>query len=196
MGFPKALLPFGPDTFLTRILSIVRKVGLMEPTVVLGKAASIIEKHIHNEPVHIWINPNPEKGQLSSLQLALSLLPMQAEACLIWPVDHPAVSENLVRALVELYVASDSLIACPVYEGKRGHPAIFHRTIFCEFMEAPLEEGPKTILSRYLDYTIVLHTAESGVVLDIDTPADYLALTGRSLKEALAGSNISDPLQS
>jgi molybdenum cofactor cytidylyltransferase len=186
MGFPKALLPLGADTFLTRVLGVVKRVGLPVPVIILGKAAARIRPHIREWPADIRINPDPDRGQLSSIQLALAHLPVEADACLIWPVDQPAVSEDLVRELTRLFVSSESLIACPVYDGKRGHPAIFHRSLFSEFMDASLENGPKRILARHQHVTALLPTRESAVVLDVDTPLEYESLTGESLSSALA----------
>jgi molybdenum cofactor cytidylyltransferase len=157
----------------------------------LGKAAARIRRHIRDWQTDIWVNPDPDRGQLSSIQLALSHIPVEANACLIWPVDQPAVSEELVRELTRLFVASESLIACPVYGDKRGHPAIFHRALFREFMDASLEEGPKQILLRHQQVTAPLPTRESAVVLDIDTPSEYESLTGESLSSALASRGIS-----
>jgi molybdenum cofactor cytidylyltransferase len=188
MGYPKALLPIGTDTFLTRILGTLKEVGLPKPVIILGKAASIILPQIQDWPADVRINPDPSRGQLSSVQLALSHLPPESVAALIWPVDHPAVSEDLVRRLTQLFLVSESRIACPMRGGKRGHPAVFHRTLFQEFMDAPLEEGPKQILLRHQRATAVLPTEELASVQDIDTPADYQELTGESLDSALARS--------
>jgi len=189
MGYPKALLPLGSDTFLTRILSVLRNVGLPKPVVVLGRAASIIQPQIQDWPADIRINPDPSRGQLSSIQIALSRLHPEFIAGMIWPVDQPAISENLVRDLIQLFITSEPRIAFPMYGNKRGHPAIFHRVLFQEFMDASLEEGPKKILVRYRNVTTVLATEESTAVQDIDTPEEYQALTGESLSSALARVN-------
>jgi molybdenum cofactor cytidylyltransferase len=188
MGYPKALLPLGTDTFVTRILRTLRNAGLSKPLIILGRCASWIQPQIQVWPADVRINPDPSRGQLSSIQLALSDLPPESNAIMIWPVDQPAVSEDLVRRLAQLFVASVSRIAYPVHEGKRGHPAIFHHALFQEFMDAPLEEGPRRILLRHQHATAVLPTEESAAVQDIDTPADYEALTGESLDSALARS--------
>jgi molybdenum cofactor cytidylyltransferase len=185
MGYPKALLPLGSDFFLTRILRTLKAIGMPKPVIILGKAASVIQQQLRDWPADIYINPNPDRGQLSSIQLALVNIPLEFDAGMIWPVDQPAVSENLVRCLVELFLNSDSRIACPMYGDKRGHPAIFHRALFREFMEAPLEEGPKNIIVRHHTATALLPTNESASVQDIDTPADYEALTGENLNAAL-----------
>jgi molybdenum cofactor cytidylyltransferase len=186
MGYPKALLPLGKETFLSRILGIVQKTGFAVPTIILGKAAGIIQPHIESWPANVRINPEPDRGQLSSIQIGLSNLNPDIQAAMIWPVDQPAVSEELVANLARIFMESAALIAIPRCRDKRGHPAIFHHSIFREFMDAPLEEGPKSILLRHRQDTIELPTDESAVVQDIDTPAEYAALTGESLERALA----------
>ncbi len=196
MGYPKALLPLGSDMFLTRILGILRNVGLPKPVIILGRAASIIQPQIKGWPADIRINPDPSRGQLSSIQVALSHLSPESIAGLIWPVDQPAVSEDLVRRLTQLFIDSKSKIACPIYGGKRGHPAIFHRDLFPEFMDAPLEEGPKKILMRHQNATVLLPTQEPGTVKDIDTPAEYQELTGESPDSALSRLNVPGASQS
>jgi molybdenum cofactor cytidylyltransferase len=186
MGFPKALLPFGNDLFLIRILKTVREIGLLAPTVILGRSAAIIEPHIAGFGANILINPDPDRGQLSSIQLALANLGPDIDAALIWPVDIPAVPEDLVRRLTELFINSAALISFPVCGNKRGHPAIFHRSLFQEFMDAPLTEGPKKILLRHERETSMLAVQESATIKDIDTPSDYEELTGETLDSALA----------
>ena len=172
--------------FLTRILRIAQRAGLAKPTLILGKAADEIRSRINGWPAIVRINPNPDRGQLSSIQLGLSSLDLSAQAGMIWPVDQPAVSENLVRSLTEFFNRSEALIAFPKHGDRRGHPAIFHRTVFHEFMKAPLTKGPKAILLRHEQHTIVLPTDEKAAVQDIDTPSDYEDLTGESLDRALA----------
>jgi CTP:molybdopterin cytidylyltransferase MocA len=105
---------------------------------------------------------------------------------MIWPVDQPAVSEAMVFNLVQLYLQSQSLMAFPKFGGKRGHPAIFHQSLFREFLTVPLEGGPKKMISSYQQDIAELPTDESAVIQDIDTPRDYELLTGESLQSALA----------
>jgi molybdenum cofactor cytidylyltransferase len=185
MGYPKALLPLGNEIFLTRILRILSKAGLPQPTIVLGRSAAVIQARIRQWPADVLINPDPDRGQLSSIQIGFSSLDSRFEAGMIWPVDQPAVSEDLVLRLTRLFIESGASIAFPFSRGKRGHPAIFHRRLFQEFMEAPLSEGPKRILLRHEQKSVLLPAEESACVVDIDTPADYQTLTGESLESAL-----------
>lgn len=185
MGYPKALLPIGDEIFLTHILRILKDAGMMQPRIILGRASKQIEICINNWEADIIINNDPDRGQLSSIQLGMSNLAPEFDAAMIWPVDQPAVSVELVRKLAQLYIESKALMAFPQCGKKRGHPAIFHRTIFKEFMDAPLLEGPKAILLKYQHASVVLNTEELACVQDIDTPAEYQTLTGESLVSTL-----------
>jgi molybdenum cofactor cytidylyltransferase len=186
MGYPKALLPLGSDLFITRILRTLKDAGWIRPVLVLGKAAPVIQQQIRDWSAEIRINPDPERGQLSSIQLGLSQAGPEHDAAMIWPVDQPAVSGDLVRRLALSFLASGSMIAVPRFGSRRGHPAILHRAIFQEFMDAPMQYGPKGILLRHQGEILEIPTEESAAVQDIDTPAEYQDLSGERLEDALA----------
>jgi molybdenum cofactor cytidylyltransferase len=186
MGYPKALLPIREATFLTRILGIVNETGLATPVIVLGRAAAIVQPTIKDWPARVQINADPDRGQLSSIQLGLSSLDEDAIACMIWPVDQPAVSARLVRDLAQLFLDSGCALAFPKFGDRRGHPAVFGRALFREFLEAPPEAGAKKIILRHLEDAVELPTDESAVIQDIDTPLDYESLVGESVEKALA----------
>jgi len=185
MGYPKALLPLGTDFFLTHILKMVETAGLGKPTVVLGRSASMIQSSIDLSCTNVLINPEPDRGQLSSMQLAFASLPPESVAAMIWPVDQPMVSGELVEKLARMLFASGSLIAIPVCGKKRGHPVIFRKGLFPEFLAAALSEGPKKVVLKHLSDMVQVPTDELGTVFDIDTPSDYEAIIGRKLDVTL-----------
>ncbi len=185
MGFPKALLPLGGDIFLVRILKTIRAAGMPRAHVVLGKAAETVRPHLADWDVDVLINPEPSRGQLSSIQIALESLGPEMGSAMIWPVDMPDVAPEVVRGLAELFIDSGSWIVLPLFGDRRGHPAIIHRRLFHEFMEASLEEGPKSIFARHRGETSTLAVQDSAAIQDIDTPSDYRVLTGETLDSAL-----------
>jgi hypothetical protein len=50
----------------------------------------------------------------------------------------------------------------------------------------PPDASPKVIVARHKNEGAWLVTEETGTVEDIDTPHDYLRLTGETLESALA----------
>jgi molybdenum cofactor cytidylyltransferase len=186
MSFPKALLPLGPDTFLTRILKTLRTLPLPAALVILGSHASRIEPLMASHQVRVFVNPHPEQGQFSSMRLALENLHPECSGCLIWPVDQPLVSAALVHELIRFFLNSDAALALPDYEGMAGHPTIFGKALIGELLAAPSGANPKLIVARHKKNAVWLPTDERGTVEDIDTPEDYLRLTGETLTAALA----------
>ncbi len=181
MGFPKALLPLGNDIFLTRILDTLAKAGLPTSIVVLGKHAPHIEPRIAGRPVRILINDDPGRGQLSSIQLAIQDLAADYSACLVWPVDLPLIPVQVIEGLAGLFLGSGALIAYPSCREKRGHPVIFHRSLFWGLLHCPVETGARSVVMKYQNDTVVLPTDDVSTITDIDTPEDYFNMTGRIL---------------
>ncbi len=186
MGYPKALLPLGGQTFLTTILGALDQLGFPPPRVILGREARRIEPFISGRRLHILVNENPSRGQLSSIQLGLTGIGPGCQGCLIWPVDQPAVPRYLVMRLLDLFLSCEAPIVLPCYAGRRGHPAIFRRNLFRELLHVSPEVGAKHLVSHYRDEIEVLITDEPSTVEDIDTPEDYRMLTGETLDAALA----------
>src|SRR5207244_5630298 len=83
--------------------------------------------------IPLLLNPAPERGQLSSLKVALrhvrAALP-DAGAIVMALVDHPAVRASTVAGLIA--AASDAAIVVPTYGGRRGHPVLFARSVWQE----------------------------------------------------------------
>jgi len=186
MGYPKALLPLGPDTFLTHILKTLDTLRLPEARVVLGTHEPAIHPLLLSWRVKVIINPDPAGGQISSMRLAAQRLDPTCRGCLIWPVDQPLVSASLVRSLISLFHRSAAPLALPCFQGRTGHPVVFGRVLIEELLAAPPNANPKLIVSRYKSEAARLMTSESGTVEDIDTPEDYGKHMGETLAAALA----------
>lgn len=186
MGYPKALLPLGSDTFITHILKTLSLLDLPGACVVLGIHESRIRPLLLDRRARILINPNPERGQVSSMKLAFETLDPGCEGCLVWPVDQPVVSAGLVHNLIQLFVGSAAALAMPQCGGKAGHPAIFGRALIRELQDAPPDANPKLIVALHKSRAAWLATDERGTIEDIDTPWDYFRLTRETLASALA----------
>ncbi len=186
MGFPKALLPLGESTFLAHILDVLNAVELPIPRVVLGRHDSLIRPLLTSRRTRVLVNPAPERGQFSSMRLALEDLEPDCAGCLLWPVDQPLISARLVRELLDLFLKSTAALAMPMCMGKTGHPAIFGRDLIAELLAAPAAANPKTIIAGHKANAVRLPTEERNTIEDIDNPEDYYRFTGETLAAALA----------
>ncbi|HKW88484.1 MAG TPA: nucleotidyltransferase family protein [Candidatus Acidoferrales bacterium] len=182
MGQPKALLPFpekstvtasSPEskTFLCHLIEATRhpRAGVLR--VVVGAHAKEIRASAKLDAEEIVVNEEWRRGQLSSLQAAIRSLPGDAEGMLLCLVDHPLISADLVKKMMETFEKSKRNIVIPTFRGKRGHPVIFPRELFAELLAAPEDIGARAAVRAHATEIIEVPTDEEGVVLNLNDPA-------------------------
>ena len=188
MGSPKALLPFGNSTFLGHLLEVIHKskenaesgkeIGCTRA--VLGAHTKEITEKIPLDPSAIVLNPHWQQGQLSSIKEAIrSLKEVQTEGVILFLVDHPLVSAELVSELVRQFYTSGRAIVLPKYRDKRGHPVIFAARLYPELLAASAEQGARAVVWAHPGEVLEVPTHEEGVVLNLNDP--------EALRRALAG---------
>ena len=125
MGSPKALLEFQGETFLNRLIRVLGNISA-PVIVVLGHHAETIRAQT-TVAARFVVNPDPERGQLSSLQTGLAEVPQNVEGFLFTPVDSPAVEENTLQQLIARFQTRppETQFVIPRYQGKRGHPVVW-----------------------------------------------------------------------
>jgi molybdenum cofactor cytidylyltransferase len=171
MGRPKALLPYREGTFLEHLLEVTRhpRIGLQR--VVLGAGAEVIRSFAKLDPALVVLNPDWERGQLSSIWAGIrSLAGAETDGIVLCPVDHPLVSARLVADLVEKFYAENRAIIVPTYDGRRGHPAIFSSALYEELLAAPEDRGARAVVWAHTADILDVPTDEEGVVLNINDP--------------------------
>lgn len=186
MGRPKALLPAaragrdaGAPSFLERICSNFAEAGLSPVVVVTGHHDAEIRAHVANRQLGVTVvtNPDPARGQLSSLWCALDALtglPAAVDAVAMTPVDHPWASPATVRRLVAAFEASRAPVVRPLsVDGTHGHPVIFSAAIFDALRGADLDRGAKAVINALADQIHHVLVDDPGAFADVDTPEDY-----------------------
>jgi molybdenum cofactor cytidylyltransferase len=177
MGSPKALLEYRGETFIGRLVRVLSKV--CDPViVVLGYHAAAVRPGIDGN-AKIVINPAPERGQLSSLQTALSALPADGEGFLFTPVDSPAVAVETVERVAAEFRRRDpqTVFVIPRFHGKRGHPVFATRAIAAEILALPATDQARDVVHRHIAETIYVDVDDPGILTDVDDPEAYRLLT-------------------
>ena len=193
MGSPKALLPYRGKTFLEHLLEVSTHPKIGDRRIVLGPHAESIRAAVPLPNADVVLNPDWEKGQLTSIHAAIRSLPANGniDGMLLFLIDHPAVSASLVEILIQRFYdkpiqasserpvvgaaftppgVSTSRIVLPTYNGKRGHPVIFSSSLFPELLAAPLEQGARTVVWAHASEVIEVSTVEEGCVLNVNDP--------------------------
>jgi molybdenum cofactor cytidylyltransferase len=181
MGRTKALLPLGSsgETFLGRVIRVLREGGADAVVVVIGGDAAAVRASLPRDDIHISAveNPRYEDGQLSSLLVGLAAVEQRhdnVEAVMVTLVDLPLISATTVQAVREAFLANRSTPLVRPRRGERhGHPVIFNRTIFGELRRAEPAKGAKPVVHAHAAEEVNVDVDDEGAVIDIDTPEDY-----------------------
>ena len=181
MGSPKALLPYRTTTFLGHLLDVARQ-SLSDPTqrseadtttvrVVLGAHVDEVTSALSLDPGIVVRNPNWREGQLSSIQAAIrTLQKASTDGFVLFLVDHPLVSAELVSKLVAEFYASGKPVVVPTFRGKRGHPVIFAKSLYDELLAAPTDKGARAVVWTHAVEVLEVPTEEEGILLNLNDP--------------------------
>ena len=122
LGFAKLLARFGDKTALQ--IAIENCAGIEAPIVVLGYRAASVRKFLPIGARHV-ANRNWRRGQLTSLIAGLRRVPTGA-AFLLYPVDQPLLTRELVAQLVKAFYARQPAqkIVMPRVGHRAGHPIL------------------------------------------------------------------------
>jgi molybdenum cofactor cytidylyltransferase len=185
MGRPKAALPIdGADTFLTRIVRTFLEAGVDEAIVVLGHDAAAIGESFAASglPARVVVNPEYDRGQLSSLKIGLAVVDRPGvPGALVTLVDVPLVSARTVRAVLDAYRRTRAPIVRPVSGSRHGHPFIVDRSLFGALRAADDAAGAKPIVRAHVSIAGDVPVDDDGAFTDIDTMEEYRRLiSGRA----------------
>lgn len=123
MGSSKALLPFGPETMLQRVVRLVGQV--VHPLVVVAAT----DQPLPELPPDIILTRDEReaRGPLEGLRAGLKALPRDSELAYVTSCDVPLLQPGFVRQMIALADGYD--VACMEIDGF-AHPlsAVYRRT--------------------------------------------------------------------
>jgi CTP:molybdopterin cytidylyltransferase MocA len=187
MGQAKALLELQGRTFLDRVLDTLVEAGIVDIVVVTGEHDRAIREHLDRSPrpgapVQLVANPDPSRGQLSSLHVALDTVEAierdrggtdPFDAILVALVDFPLVRASTVRALLSAAATTGAPVTRPVAGLVHGHPVVFARETFGALRAAPAGEGARAVVHAMGPRVCNVAVDDPGTCEDIDTPEAY-----------------------
>ena len=108
MGSSKALLPFGPELMLQRVVRIVGEV--VQPVVVAAQVGQ--ELPALPQSITVVCDRRPNHGPLEGLAVALAALQGRANATFVTGCDTPLLQPRFVRRMNELLGDFDAVVPC------------------------------------------------------------------------------------
>jgi len=191
MGTDKALLPWPPqapgqspakDTFLS---AAIRSLALSTDFVIVvaGNNEAALAPVVYASGAQIVANPDPSRGQFSSLQVGLhEVLNRGRDAAVITLVDRPPVGAATLETLRAAFCAAPSSVwaVVPEFGGQHGHPYLAGRELIEAFLQAPPTATARDIEHTHQKHIEYLSVSDPFVALNVNTPEDYVALITKS----------------
>ena len=173
MGSQKLLLPYHDSTMIETVIDNVLGSRIDKVMVVLGSDSDKITRTIGQKPVEICINPQPEKGMLSSVLCGFKAIPEEANAALVYLGDQPNIPPVITNKILEAYNEDLHGIVIPVYNHRRGHPLLVDLKYRRDIYKLDLEQGLRSLMHLFPDDVQEVEVDEPGILVDIDTREDY-----------------------
>lgn len=179
LGRNKLLLPLGDENVLRKTARAVLESAVSEVILVTGHEEAMVKQAVEGLDVRLTHNPRYAEGQSTSMIAGIEAASGDAGAYLFVLGDQPLLTPGIVNEVISLYEASrpEALVATPVFQGRRGNPALFSAALKDELLQASGDAGGRGIIQRLENESphriVFLHLPNDDMFLDIDTEEDY-----------------------
>ena len=175
MGENKALLRAGDQTFLDSLGTALALGGCDPVLAVVAEPLDEIRDGCRLEGVRLVTNPDPSRGQISSLRCALRELDESVAGLVVLLVDQGSIKAETVALVRKALAASPVVVAR--HAGRPGHPTGFSREVFGDLSSELADEGARAVVEAFEKdgRTEWVDVDDPGVVRNINTKERYLA---------------------
>jgi molybdenum cofactor cytidylyltransferase len=173
MGVDKLSLPWGRETVLNRCLETLLKSEVKEVIVVLSPRNKMLKVLPRRRKVKAVVNPLFRKGMSTSIHRGLQTIHSNRQGILIALGDQPYLKARTINVLIHAFEKGSEGIIIPSFQGRMGHPVIFHQKYKKELLSLKGDVGGRSIIERHPEDVRLVPVKSIGVVKDIDTWQDY-----------------------
>ena len=154
---------------LSRVVAVVRPGDAGADNAVAAQLLALV--------CEVTICPQADTGMAASLAHAIAHANKAAPDAQGWivalgdmPHVQPSTIQSLKTALEQGARIAVPMIAAPMYRGQRGNPVGFSRHYLPQLLALEGDQGARGILKH--SAVTELEVDDSGILQDIDTPAD------------------------
>ncbi len=181
MGRPKLLLPARTSTIIERVLAAWTASRVTRTIVVVRRDDAELAARCRMFDVDVVMPPSPPADMKASIVCALDYIasrhsPVGPDAWLVAPADMPHLSTLAIDRVLNAFDPARPTPIIPVFRGQRGHPVLLPWHMARLVKTSAPGEGLNALMARAPSREIECQSA--GILVDLDTPAEYQAFTG------------------
>lgn len=173
-GGGKLLAELDGVPVIRRVAEAVAAAHFAEVVVATGAGGASLRSGLEGIACRLIDAHDWAEGMAASIRAGVAALDPHAPGVCVFLGDMPLVPVDVCADLIAA-ATSAGYAARPRCAGKPGHPVAFSRAAFADLMALEGDTGAAALLAGRGDVAY-LETADRGVLLDIDTPADLAAV--------------------
>jgi molybdenum cofactor cytidylyltransferase len=185
MGRPKLALPLGQRTVLEHVVAALRQAAIEHILVVVGRHVPELVAVARAAGAQAALLADDTADMRATVVQGLRWLkehfdPSPDDWWLLAPADHPSLHADVIRHLIAARHAHPRCsVFIPTYKGKRGHPTLIGWQHVGPIEALAAGYGLNAYLRQQMPETVEVSVASADILLDLDTPRDYLRLQKR-----------------
>jgi molybdenum cofactor cytidylyltransferase len=177
MGSDKALLEFpgtGTNFLTAQIASLKPHCEIV--LVVAGRNAESLKADVYRQAADLIVNPDPDRGQFSSLQVGLhELLNRGRNLALITHVDRIPPQSPTISALKTAFGnrSHETWMVVPEHASVHGHPVLAGREMIEAWLRAGVTSTAREVEHAHQRHIAYIAVDDPNVTANINTPEEY-----------------------
>ena len=165
------MLPVGDSTVIRRIIITLKRAGIDPVVVVTGQKADEVEKHIAGLRVICLRNQDYEQTQMYySICMGLNYIEDLCDRVFVLPAKFPMFLPDTIQRMM----GSRAMAACPVYDGKRGHPVLVSKAAIPSLLIYHGERGLRGALRQpeINGHLEEIPVEDEGIIMAVESDED------------------------
>lgn len=185
----KLELRVGGDPLLRRMAKTLLASKVNEVVVVTGHEPTTSEALLQDLKLHIVHNENYTEGQMTSVYKGLGALSQACDGVMICLSDQPLLEVEDIDYLIDAFaLRQHGSVLVPTFKGQRGNPIILAAEHCESILDGERNLGCKRFIEKNPELVATVEMPDNHVVVDLDTPDDYAALSRMEINQVTKSS--------
>lgn len=178
MGQPKLLMPWAETTVIGQLLRTLELPWITARFVVVRKGDVALRAEVESHGAMVVAPESDPVDMRASVEAGLRFVrkayaPTDDDAWLMLPGDQPAITVAVLEQLYQVWQTRHPRYLVPTVNGRRGHPLMAWWDSVNDIERLPDSVGLNQLLRQAPAEVLEMPVVDAGVLLDLDSPADY-----------------------